>query len=154
MANATRPWFQFHARDWLTDDKVMLMSLECQGAYLRLLCLQWENESIPNNEEAVATMLGFATKDSRRYFMDRLWPDLKPHFPTHREHKRRNKRMSRLRDAAIGKSLLRKKAGKKGGLQAAYRRQVSKQMLQHCSSDGDGDTDEEKKTNPDASIKT
>lgn len=147
MANATRPWFQFYARDWLTDDKVMLMSLECQGAYLRLLCLQWENGAIPKEPEAVGAMLGFQTKDSRRYFFDRLWPALQPHFPTHRDTTRRNHRMVRLRDTADTLLTIAKKAGKKGGLQSAYNKRVRQRTLKQAnkppSSDGDGDGDGE-----------
>lgn len=139
MANSTRPWFPFNARDWLCDEQVMLMSLETQGAYVRLLCLQWENGSIPREPDAISTMVGFQTKDSRRYFFDRLWPDLKPHFPVHQELKRCNRRMYRLRESAFGLTEKRRKIGQKGGLQSAYIKRLNKQALKQNSRDGDVD---------------
>lgn len=43
MASDLLPYFKFFPRDWLTSPTVMLMSLEEEAAYLRMLCLQWEH---------------------------------------------------------------------------------------------------------------
>lgn len=44
---ATAPAFQFYAADYLSDEKVLLMSLEEEGAYIRLLSICWREGSIP-----------------------------------------------------------------------------------------------------------
>jgi hypothetical protein len=40
------PYFKFFPRDWLSSPTVMLMTLAEQGAYLRMLALQWESGAI------------------------------------------------------------------------------------------------------------
>lgn len=35
------PWFPMYAADWLTSPAVLAMTLEQQGAYMRLLCIAW-----------------------------------------------------------------------------------------------------------------
>lgn len=47
MANSDfLPYFKMYPRDWITSPTVMLMSLEEQGAYFRMLCLQWAEGSV------------------------------------------------------------------------------------------------------------
>ena len=52
------PAFQFYVADWLSSERVALMSLEEEGAYIRLLCYCWKNGSIPNNIEDLAYLIG------------------------------------------------------------------------------------------------
>ncbi len=66
------PAFQFYAGDWLADTFVQALSFEEQGAYLRLLCHQWEAGSIPTDPERVGRLLGGRLD---------LWPVLEPKFP-------------------------------------------------------------------------
>lgn len=40
------PAFQFYPKDWLTDEKVIMMSKEERGDYIDLLCLDWLNEGL------------------------------------------------------------------------------------------------------------
>ena len=44
---AKLPWFKFYPRDFLMDEKVQLMSNLQVGIYIKLLCHQWEEGSIP-----------------------------------------------------------------------------------------------------------
>tara|TARA_R110002110_G_scaffold970_7_gene3710 strand:+ start:2360 stop:3151 length:792 start_codon:yes stop_codon:yes gene_type:complete len=37
------PYFKFYPRDWLASPSTMLMTLEEQGSYIRMLCIQWED---------------------------------------------------------------------------------------------------------------
>ena len=46
MANDYLPYFKFFPRDYLASPSVMLMTLAEQGAYIRMLSLQWENGRI------------------------------------------------------------------------------------------------------------
>lgn len=50
------PAFQFYARDFLTDERVLMMPLEAQGAYVRLLCHQWLEGSIPGDLRRLARL--------------------------------------------------------------------------------------------------
>lgn len=50
------PAFQWYAADYLADERVMLMSLEAEGAYVRLLSLCWREGSIPANAALLSAM--------------------------------------------------------------------------------------------------
>ena len=50
------PAFQLYAAEYLADEQVMLMSLEAEGAYVRLLSLCWREGSIPANPLLLAAM--------------------------------------------------------------------------------------------------
>lgn len=56
--NIPSPAFQFYPRDWLSSQRVQLLSLEEEGAYLRLLCHCWLHGSIPDDEALAAKLLG------------------------------------------------------------------------------------------------
>src|SRR5437899_3414994 len=72
------PAFQLYARDWLVD--TAHLSLEDQGAYMRLLCHQWIEGPLPSNREELARRLGL--KSRRMTQFDRLWSRIGHHFPT------------------------------------------------------------------------
>lgn len=50
------PAFQWYAADYLADERVMLMTLAAEGAYVRLLSLCWREGSIPSNPALLAAM--------------------------------------------------------------------------------------------------
>lgn len=52
------PAFQFYARDWLASQRVQLLTLEEEGAYIRLLCHCWLAGSIPADEQLAIRLLG------------------------------------------------------------------------------------------------
>lgn len=52
------PAFQFYAGDWLSSQRVALMSLEEEGAYIRLLAFCWQHGSIPAEPEQIARLIG------------------------------------------------------------------------------------------------
>ena len=53
-----RPAFQFYPGDWLGSQRVSLLSLEEEGAYLRLLASCWQHGSIPSDPEKIARLIG------------------------------------------------------------------------------------------------
>lgn len=67
------PRFDFYPSDWLGDTNVQAMSLEVEGAYIRLLAHAWQSDdcSLPDNAEILARFL----RVSRRNFA-RIWADL------------------------------------------------------------------------------
>jgi uncharacterized protein YdaU (DUF1376 family) len=52
------PAFQFYPKDWLSSQKISLMTPAEEGAYIRLLCYCWNDEdcSIPDDDEMLARM--------------------------------------------------------------------------------------------------
>jgi len=52
------PAFQFYPADWLSSQRVALMSLEEEGAYIRLLSFCWQHGSIPSDPEKIACLIG------------------------------------------------------------------------------------------------
>ena len=52
------PAFQFYPGDFLSSSKVQRMSLTEMGAYLKLLCLNWLDGSLPDDVAILASMVG------------------------------------------------------------------------------------------------
>jgi len=53
-----RPSFQFYPGDWLSSQRVALMSLDEEGAYIRALSFCWNHGSIPSDPEKLARLIG------------------------------------------------------------------------------------------------
>ena len=68
------PAFQFYARDWLVG--TARLTLEEEGAYIRLLAHQWIDGHIPTDERERARLLGVDLRKLRRIFVK-----LGKHFP-------------------------------------------------------------------------
>lgn len=124
MANPECPWFKFYVRDWLTDARVRAMTLEQRGAYLELLCLQWENGAIPYAVSDIAALLNVSVE----HFKAALWPKLSGRFPRSggRSSRRRNARLEREREYFARKQ----SAGKRGGAKS----RPPKRLLRGASS--------------------
>lgn len=74
---ATRPAFQFYATDWRSDPYVSLMSLEEEGAYIRLLAFAWlsDGDGIPVDDRGRAAVLKVPEKKAAA-----LWKTLARHW--------------------------------------------------------------------------
>ena len=110
MKDPKLPHFPFFARDWLTDERVMLMTLECQGAYLRLLCYQWLEGSIPSSSKNLAALC----MTSVEHFEAEVWPDIGASFSSISVERLQNPRMETIRvetEARVAKAVAN---GKKG----------------------------------------
>jgi len=70
-----RPAFQFYPMDYLSDENVVLMTLEQQGAYMRLMSHCWLEGSIPADLPSLARLCRVPDGD-----MERIWPGLKKCF--------------------------------------------------------------------------
>lgn len=62
-------WFPFFPKDWM-DFRVLRMSLEAQGAYIRLLCHCWNDSpdqaSIPADLKQIAKVLGVSKTKAKK----------------------------------------------------------------------------------------
>lgn len=114
MSNPTFPWFPFYARDWLTDVKVRAMPLAVRGAFVELLCLQWENGELPNDPEELRVLVG-VHEDSWASW----WRLLEPKFPEGGiPPRRRNRKLEELREEKLEK----RRRQSAGGRQAQAKR--------------------------------
>lgn len=55
------PAFQFYPKQWLGDDKVMLMSWAARGMHFHLMCISWQQDppcTLPDDDEMIAAWLG------------------------------------------------------------------------------------------------
>ena len=50
------PSFPFYAADWLADEKVQVMSMSGEGAYIHLLAICWREGSIPADRSAIVQL--------------------------------------------------------------------------------------------------
>lgn len=73
------PWFSFYPGDWIKS--VSSLPLDVQGAYLRLLCHQWEHSSVPANdiESLICIIAGGCTRQRAKEIWSRLSVKFKPH---------------------------------------------------------------------------
>lgn len=59
------PYFKFYPSDWLSDSSVQFMSLEEEGAYIRLLCYAWnegDNCGLPDDDKFISRLLKVSTR--------------------------------------------------------------------------------------------
>lgn len=56
------PAFQFYPSDWLSSPKVTMMTPAQEGAYIRLLCFDWDNNGIPDDDAAMAQLSRLGTE--------------------------------------------------------------------------------------------
>lgn len=89
--------FLFWARDWLTDEHVVLMSPAAKGVYVDLLCHCWLEGSLPACSEHLARI---ARADAAAFAA--LWVELAPRFSEHPTQAGRlvNRRMVEEREKA------------------------------------------------------
>jgi uncharacterized protein YdaU (DUF1376 family) len=96
--------FAFYPSDFLLG--TALLSAAEVGAYIRLLCYQWQEGALPNDETLLARLGACDVVDIRGILHK---------FPSGKDGKLRNGRMEEVRKELIAYRLRRSKAGKQGG---------------------------------------
>jgi uncharacterized protein YdaU (DUF1376 family) len=69
------PAFQFYPSDFMGDGKQAGMSLQECGAYIRLICVCWNDGSIPDDVTRIAHIVG-----TNKSTMVKLWPAVRACF--------------------------------------------------------------------------
>lgn len=110
MANI-RAYFAFYPADWLTDERVRLMTLQQRGLYVELLCYQWREGSLPADPETLAKILGIQPKVFATLWDDRLAGCFSPSSASRLV----NPRLENERKRAQKKHRERVSSGRKGG---------------------------------------
>jgi len=75
------PFFKFYPADWLAAAEISTMTLEQQGAYIRLLCYNWREGSLPNDVDKMARLVG----TDPLHFRGEIWPALEGCFELRNE---------------------------------------------------------------------
>lgn len=75
MAREKSPAFQFYPKEFLADGNVSGMSLQERGAYITLICICWNDGSLPMATERLANMVG----TPHRQFL-KFWPVIRTCF--------------------------------------------------------------------------
>src|ERR1039457_5240199 len=73
MAKERAPHMPFYGREFYGDENVLVMTLEQEGAYLRLLWNCWQEGSIPEDTTKLAAMCKNAPV---KRFEREIWPTL------------------------------------------------------------------------------
>jgi uncharacterized protein YdaU (DUF1376 family) len=103
------PAFQFYPKDFITDERVTLMSMQERGVYITLICKCWTEGTLPADLVLLARLCGFPTAAFRK-----CWTAIAPCFrPCSRdasrlihprlEKERQKQRAYRRRQADNGK---------------------------------------------------
>lgn len=80
------PAFQFYAADYLADEHVQVMSLEQEGAYVRLLAYCWREGSIPADLNLLSRLCKNAPVETIQPVLERFAPH--PNRPERLVHPR------------------------------------------------------------------
>lgn len=63
--------FQFYPSDFLMDEKVMVMTNQQVGIYIKMICFCWQGGSLPNDADKIARMCGEDVES-----MNEMWGDI------------------------------------------------------------------------------
>lgn len=109
------PAFLFYYKDFLAS--TACMSVAEVGAYLRLLCYQWEHEVVPDDSRKIARIINAGAQSNT------LWRGIRERFPSVSEGTLQNQRLERVRaEVQTGKSDTgeRRKSSRSGTEPAQY----------------------------------
>ena len=94
MAKEKRPYMPFYGREFYQDENVMLMTLEQEGAFKRLLWNCWQEGSIPSD---LAKLAAICKNTPLKIFEKRIWPALKVCFTPTEDGRLINNKIERVR---------------------------------------------------------
>lgn len=98
----------FFGREFYGDLNVIAMTVEQQGAYIRLLWLCWQEGAIPADLATLAAVCGNMPEP---YFQERVWPKLCGLFEARADGRLAHHKIESIRD---GKELFRSKCSEAG----------------------------------------
>lgn len=139
MAPEKSPAFQFYPADFLMDGNVQTMTLTERGAYITLLCLCWQEQSLPSEPMRLARSLGIPVAAFKK-----LWPALERCFQrtdagwTHKRLDRERQKQAEYRrrgsDAGRASANIRATKRQQEGNQTATRTSTQRQQKDNSSS--------------------
>jgi len=109
MAKNRDPSFPFYVNDYMGDTKVQTMTWEQRGIYTWLLCIQWNDGSIPADEKELQALLHITPEK-----WPETWPAISRCFVPHKAGRLVNKRLRQELKAREAFKKTRSEAGKRG----------------------------------------
>lgn len=133
------PAFQFYAADYLADENVQMLTLQEEGAYIRLLAYCWREGSIPADRKKLSRLC----KDAPEHLFDFVQDlfEQNPGDVTRFVHKRLGLERKKQEEFRLKKA----KAGKESGKSRRNKELSNEHVLNTCSSDVRTE-DEQKRT--------
>jgi uncharacterized protein YdaU (DUF1376 family) len=124
------PWMPFFGRDFYADENVMLMTLEQEGAYMRLLWHCWQEGSLPNEQKRLAAI---ADRCEVQRFTETIWPAVAPCFTKRPDGRLIQKRVEQERAIKDEIREKRSEAGKLGNAKrwGEYRKSEEVPEIRH-----------------------
>jgi uncharacterized protein YdaU (DUF1376 family) len=126
------PAFQFYARDFLSDVRVMAMSLEQLGAYWKLVSICWIEEGLPSDPAMLARLLHVSPTK-----MAKLWPAIEPCFRLESglyQHPRLDRERAKQDEYRTIQSTAGKNGAAKRWAKARHSDPIDSPMAKHSSS--------------------
>lgn len=120
---ARAPAFQFYANDFM--DATRLWEAIAVGLYVRCLCIQWTQGSIPADRKVLARAI-----HCERAELESCWDVLGPKFIEQGDGTLKNRRLEEVRARQIEVSEERSKAGKAGAIAKANAKSLAADLLQ------------------------
>jgi uncharacterized protein YdaU (DUF1376 family) len=118
---AESPAFSFYAKDFLVGTATL--SLAERGAYITLLCFQWDHGGIPDDPQQRARLLNSTVKQA-----EALWERLRPKFQQDDDGTWRNARMESERMKQVARRDALAMSGAKGA-QSRWHSQANGQAM-------------------------
>lgn len=120
------PYFQFYPQDFISDINVKLMSNEARGAYIMLLCHDWIEGGLPDNERALAILSGAGDR----------WPEIREQvfvLFVKNGDLLTNPRLQEEREKLEMKKRQKSQAGKASGKSRRAKKKQDEQTFNSCS---------------------
>lgn len=120
------PGFIFYVMRWLTSERVKAMTLEQQGAFVKLLCHQWIERSVPSDAIALAGLWQVPMRSVRRIWKGPLRDAFVP--LEGRPGRLVNMALERERDRVLGQKEKKSAAGL-AGAEARWRSHTDRNAI-------------------------
>tara|TARA_Y100000401_G_scaffold86357_1_gene71694 strand:- start:155 stop:1036 length:882 start_codon:yes stop_codon:yes gene_type:complete len=101
---AKLPYFKFYPSDFMGSGKVAMMSPCEVGIYIKLLCVCWQEGSLPDDPVRLGRLTGATVEE-----MQSAWPSVRDCFEVH-QGRLTHSRLEKERDAAANRSTKAKRA--------------------------------------------
>lgn len=131
------PAFQFYAADWLADERLVSLSLEEQGAYVRILAFAWRAKTVSSDPKVIARLIGCGctpeVASGAMAMLERCHSDASRCYSPMLEQRRAEQAANRAKKSKSGS--LGGKAKSARTKSKTYPPSDATAMLQQCSSD-------------------
>ena len=101
-------WFPLYVSEWLLVAVKHGLTLAAQGSYMRLLCFQWDNGGLPDDEPTLSRFVGSTPQEFAG-----IWREISQFFPVGDDGQRRNQNLESVRAAQNDRSEKAKSAAAK-----------------------------------------